>query len=139
MQMDRRANVDSKNRRLDVVGIRNPDKAVDERRRQMPQSIMYIMYCGGCRLRPINKRPMSDTAAWRGGRQTQAVLSVLGLWFRKVLERTPVGAAFLEKKWEGERHRKLRRTSKKNIKKKTLASLVKVSSIPFWTMASSCL
>lgn len=79
------------------MGIRSPDKAVDERRRQMPQSIMYIMYCGGCRLRPINKRPMSDTAAWRGGRQTQAVLSVLGLWFRKVLERTPVGAAFWKK------------------------------------------
>lgn len=66
--MNRQADRDSGNRRLDVVGIGNPNKAVGEWKRQMFLSTMHIMYCKGCRLRPISNRPMSGFVAGQGGK-----------------------------------------------------------------------
>lgn len=80
---------------------------------------MHIMYCEGCRLRPISNRPMSGFVAGRGGRQICLLFSGLGRF--KKGHRLAYGCSFEE--IGKERHRKLRRTFIKH--KQIVASLVK--------------
>lgn len=91
-------NIDSQNRRLDVVGIRNPVKALDEWKGRCFTG--QGTYWEGCFLRPISNRPMSGTVKGRWGRKTCGLSSVFRLWFRKLLEHplaATVGAAFRRK------------------------------------------